>query len=194
MNHKQAIIDLYELFYKEFTGNKSFRLDLNRNKQEVKIDNFIKNIGKYYNINSIGIDFLVRYFLFQFYYWKDKNTNRKIQIEWVIGKKALERFLRNGFNEKFEFFIHKENDIDFSEIYHKFAVTKYQPDFNEESERERMEKKRFFNTEAGLVNCLENTSLYNPKSDICNQCNFVGDCKELLKQNYYKLYKARLNG
>lgn len=192
ISHKQAIVDLYELFYRKFTGKKKFKLDLNKKKQEKIIDNFISKLDENYSIASIGIDFLVRYFLFQFYYWKNKNIKRNIQIEWVIGKKALDRFLYNGFNEKFEYFINKENTIDFSPIYHKFAKQNYQPNFNEESKRERVEKLRFFNTEKGLVNCLENTSLYNPDSDLCIQCKFQEDCKKLLKENYFKLYKIRL--
>lgn len=192
INHKQAIVDLYELFYKKFTGKKRFKLDLKRKNQEKTIDNFINKLDQNYSIASIGIDFLVRYFLFQFYYWKGKDIKRNIQIEWIIGKKALERFKVNGFNEKFEYFINKENTIDFSPVYHKFAQQYYQPNFNEESKKERAEKLRFFNTQDGLANCLENTSLYNPDSDICIECKFKEDCKELLRENYYKLYKMRL--
>ena len=64
--------------------------------------------------------------------------------------------------------------------------------YNNELRRvEEEEKQRLFNTEEGFVNCFQETTLYNPVSDVCNICNFIEDCKKILKINYEKLYKIR---
>ena len=59
------------------------------------------------------------------------------------------------------------------------------------SETEEFEKNRFKNTELGLVNCLNFTTLWHPKSSACNSCLYNNDCKEELKKKFVKLYNLR---
>lgn len=52
-------------------------------------------------------------------------------------------------------------------------------------------KKEFYNTRRGLSWCVVNTTLFNHKSVLCTNCDFRTECKEILRQNYIKIYNIR---
>lgn len=196
VNHKQ-IAKLFEYFYQKYHNDYFYRVRLDE-KTEKLIDTFILSLDKKYGIESIGINFMIDYFLFSWQFWDDVNKvsdkNKTIKIDWVIGSKAFKRWC----NRDIEF------DWQFPtlEIVEKLKIRKHEIkallDWNQElyfkiSKAEEDEKKRFYNTDRGFLNCIEKTSLYNPSSSNCIGCKFSKDCKELLKKNYNKLYIERID-
>lgn len=57
---------------------------------------------------------------------------------------------------------------------------------------EEDDKKLFWNTPAGFQLCLESTSLWNPKSNLCYSCQYKNICKEVLKTQFPELLDIRL--
>ena len=43
----------------------------------------------------------------------------------------------------------------------------------------------------GFVFCVGNTTMYNHKSALCGTCKNITKCKEVLKQEYPKVFKIR---
>ena len=52
-------------------------------------------------------------------------------------------------------------------------------------------KADYHNTKRGFLWCIANTTLYFHKSPKCATCNFKNECKELLKQEFPKIYVKR---
>ena len=59
---------------------------------------------------------------------------------------------------------------------------------------EEREKKRYHNTDLGLSHCIENTTLYNHKSDNCFNCIYKSSCKVITKTHFNNIYKNRIYG
>lgn len=52
-------------------------------------------------------------------------------------------------------------------------------------------KAEYHNTNRGFMWCVANTTLYFHKSSKCATCKFKNECKELLKEEYPKIYVKR---
>ena len=53
-------------------------------------------------------------------------------------------------------------------------------------------KRRFLNTEAGLVLCSMKTLGWSPGSNACSECEFTAKCKEITTKRYPELMRLRL--
>lgn len=190
MNLKKIVGDLFEIGYRHFTNNYAFEFDPEMNKQGVSIDNFIKLLNEKYGEESIGINFLVSYFEFQFEYWMDKATQRRISLNWIIGKKAFQRWIDIDDDELSNYFACKNVGNVFVKYKEKHTLA---IDYNTETSFEKKEKLKYYNTEEGFINCIRTTTLFC-KSITCFQCRFKKDCKAILKKQFPNIYERRFNG
>lgn len=191
-DHYSMVHFLYELFYKKFYTNKNYKFIPTEDALK-KIEKFIILLDKQYKLETISLNFLISYFIFQFNYWSDlkiKSFNERISLSFIIGSKAFERWISRDQNFDWTLYTFK-----FTE---KYGISiSYIKDFFSEQEisqlnkAEEIEKKRFSNTERGLLNCIERTTLFNHKSQICLLCKDKCDCKKLLKDNYYQIFIQR---
>jgi hypothetical protein len=76
--------------------------------------------------------------------------------------------------------LHKKKEV-YSSLKYLDKTTKF----------EEKEKERFFNTLKGFLYCIENTTLYNKRSNFCEECKFKKYCKKKLKDEYRVLYRFR---
>ena len=179
---KTHVIQLYELYYSKKYGNSSYKFKPTP-KADLLIDKFITYLDNKYNLVCLGQHFITKYFNFQFLRVKDqqfkrfasKNVAGRVQIYDIVGAKAIEYWEKR--NIEFDFLIdpYIQVEIELPEVHIS----------------EEIEKKRFYNTERGMVNCLEKTSLYNHKSQLCLLCKKKISCKKLLKINYNNIYNIR---
>ena len=171
---------LFNTCYKAFYNDSKHFSDPNNVTNKKTINNFLNRLKKAYNINSIGENWLRHYFRFQFNYWLDKETDRRITLQWVLGKKAFDRYEKIDNWEQVNYHIEKNTSFITFE--------------NEKNERnldyENQQRSKYLNQDIGLLWCIENTSLYD-KCSPCFRCKFKQECKELLKANYPNLYKSR---
>ena len=165
---------------------------------------FVKWIEKTYP-TQCNVDFLVRYFEFQFARYAGIKTQRRgvfngvntIMIGWLIGEKAQEHWelrdikrnvivkykvrkevhlnLKKAFRNEQK----KENIAHIKKMYG--AVPLYEDGF----------KSRFYNTEEGLVWCWQNTTLHHPASELCKGCDNAPNCIKLQEKHYPLIFKIR---
>ncbi len=144
---------------------------------------------------TIGEDFIRKFIQYGVQSWfnpdtnKDEKYNFTIRFGWVVGQKAIQRWDKfgNEINVKITRGCLKQNfDIDTTSHKTKCGniVIKIRP-------VEEKFKKEFFGTKRGLVWCVANTTLYHHRSPLCMRCPFKAECKEILKQNYFKVYQKR---
>lgn len=180
----QDIISFYEYFYSHKYGNSSYKFKPTEKAVEV-IEKFLHYLDLKYKLVCLGKDFLTRYYTFQFKRvegqvfkrFSSKDKAGKVQIYDIVGKKAIEYWENR--DVKFDFTINMPINIDRKIDYLSISIS------------EEIEKKRFYNTDRGILNCLEKTSLFDHKSVICVLCSFKNNCKKLLEQNYHNIYIDR---
>lgn len=193
MDHYSVIHYVYQLFYSRVYGNSSYVFKPTE-RMEKMILKFLSMVDNKYKLETIGVNFIVSYFTFQFNYWDGlelNNYSKRIDLSFIIGEKAFDRWVNR--NQNFDWTISeskflKKNKISISQIKNFFKES----DYNVVNKFEEIEKKRFFATDKGFLNCIEKTTLYNNKSGLCLSCNFKDDCKKLLSNNYPVLYKNRI--
>jgi hypothetical protein len=198
MKNKEVklVVDKFKYHYKAVTGDESFRLNMTTTRLTMTL-NFIDYMKKMTNSPILGEDYLKSFMEFQFNHWFQHEgkfgKGTSIQLEWIIGKKALKRWFDRS--EKYK----RATDIIVRKNLKKKVVFKLDGVRNEGwsktmlevREVEEFEKEMFFNTAKGFVNCTLNTTLYHHKSKFCMECKYKDKCKEQLKEQYPIVSKLR---
>ncbi len=193
----ESISLLYESLYRSRYNSPQYKFKPTE-KALQQIDKFIKEADLFYSLHSIGTNFIITYFLFQFNRVSEQTINRfssrdskgvitavgKIQIYDIVGGKAFLYYRQR--DHKFDFVIHQSPFIEkygISTTYLKNLITKK---IKEKSlnKAEELSKKRFFGTVKGTSNCIDTTTLFNHLSPSCAMCFFKGPCKQLLQTTY----------
>lgn len=188
----KLVVELYKTYYKQITNNHSFRMHMSDNRATM-VYNFINNFLDLTKSNFVQEDALKKFMEFQFNYWYKRNAKygagTSIQLEWIIGKKAIKRW-EEADKKYISWIIRKNLKKD-----HKIVVKKKDNQYDSVALNisivEEFEKERFFNTVKGYWNCIINTTMYNHKSEFCMQCNKSSKCKDNLKSKFPKIYKKR---
>lgn len=164
-----------ELYNQLLEGFEFFSIKLTGHVCTVKleIENFLKQLSKQQDLQSLGNWFCWHYVAFQFEYYSTLETkmNGKYPANWIFGKKAFSRWEQRGDN--WLYFTQKfltDHDI-------VLPVQYCQGNLETKFEQER---KKFLNTDRGLYHCLQ-FSRYSVRSATCLICNNKKDCKELWK-------------
>lgn len=178
---EEQVLWSFDYFSKKTNNYQNYTYKLGKG-EDVTLLKFINFIRSEYGELSIGKNWLFDYFCFQFEYWRTKNIKYTrgggiVELSWVIGKKAIDRFKTR--NNSYQYF----SDIGVIKIYKiskedyfSFFITKKEiPTSN----RGNIERARFFNTEQGFLHCIENTSRYNIKFKECVLCKFRLKCKKI---------------
>lgn len=141
----------------------------------------------------IGEDFIRKFAEYGIQSWFNsgarKDYSREVRFNWVFGKQAISRWNKLGaatnakivsknLKQKYKINVVKKK-TDLSKIV--VAVRPIEEKF----------KAEFHNTKRGFMWCVANTTLYFHKSAKCATCDFKGECKELLKNEYPKIFIKR---
>lgn len=187
----EFILDSFEYLYKRLRENNRYEHTFTE-RDGALLSNFLTTLDKKYGLESVGKKFIFEFLVWQFDYWKDKNFKslKGIPLNWVIGDKAIERWeKKDNFGGQWFHILSWATSLGVKwedlESYYKSNVIELR-------EFEENEKVRFWGSEQGFGNCVNSTTLFNPKSKWCNVCVHGEDCKELLKNMYNGLYKKRL--
>lgn len=195
---------IFQEYYRQVTLNQDYVFDLDAAGRRKKVINkFLDFLDKKYGLSSIGLDYLVNFIESGFNLYFDakhlKYGVKSIQIEWIIGAKAIERYERIKDIDNKYFRRHRKIRQDIrlrvldkfknSTVSTRKAMKELLTDGNVEFYE--LEKQRFYNTSEGLAWCMMNTTLYNHKSSICEACTNRNKCKEVLRENYPNLYQLR---
>jgi hypothetical protein len=155
-------------------------------------DTFIKLLHqRYESLDRIGVDFLWIYLVFQFKYWGGvdiKAWNGKINPALVIGKKAFNRFQER--DQSFDWQI-LEDEREYSRKQYNEAVQVKTQETEIGYDSDNIYRRQYLNHELGLSNCITYTSLFNPRSACCKQCQYQQQCSEVQQQLYPQVYNDR---
>ena len=186
----------YQYCYSKVSGNKSF-LFSPRGSEVKLINSFCELLEEHYGKDTVDINFLFSFFVFQFEYWHDKETRfgkGRVMLNWVIGPKSFERWCNR--HEKWDYFsnefareygINKSDVLEIVNYVEKDGSDKYDIFSNIEN----TERRRFHNTERGFLNCIQLTTMYNNKTKWCILCKNSASCKKALKSKYPGIYSER---
>lgn len=182
---------LFELYVSSlFNGNYVYKETTSNNK-------ILISFIRHYKLRVKDNIFLADYTERQFQYWLElyktnslKTNINFINISWVYGPKAIERF-----DEFLVYF----NDKNYSKLIRKHVKSSQinkiikikKSKLIDISIPEEQEKQRYLNEPEGLEWCKTETTLINPLSKVCQNCRHKQECKQLLKINYPFTYEKR---
>lgn len=191
---REAVLEVYTFLYTSVLDRSVQKINLAQNGQGATLDNFCAKIHKRYG-DSIGTDWIVDYCLSQVHYWLEKDTQYKVTMGWILGDKALERYLKRPQGKDFyeDRMLKRKLRMTRGELKakwrksekgHPLAVFTVLP-------HEDRIKAQFLNTEFGFFQCQSMTTLYSDCLP-CRDCGSQKECKILLKKSFPEL--ARLRG
>lgn len=143
--------------------------------------------------DSIGEEFVRKFLEYGVQSWfndgSEKDYSRQVRFSWIFGKTAIVRWNKNDISTNVF-------------ITRKGLKTKYKINLVKKKTElativttvrlvEESFKAEYHNTKRGYLWCVANTTLYFHKSSKCVTCVFKNECKELLKQEYPKIYVKR---
>lgn len=188
----RLVIDTFKFYYSKVSNISNYVFKNSDSRIKV-INDFIiefKNITKSTFLQEIILN---SYFDYQFNYWYKRNTKYGkgigIQIEWIIGKKALNRWIKED-KKYLNYKIRKNLKTDVN-LNKKTKVSKNLKNFTKIVDHEEIQKQKYLNTEFGLEMCILFTTLYNHKSNNCLKCANSDKCKMYLKKHLFNVYKLR---
>jgi hypothetical protein len=164
MLNEQILKLQYEYFYK-----KVFNEKVEIKKRDTSyIRTFLNLLDEMYGLENLGESFLFDYLTFQFNKYSTAETNMKVQLNWIYGKSAIEKWQKK--DENYDYFgnIFRER----FNIRNKFHQNESQSISMDYKGRE---KRRFGDTKRQLLHCSE-LSLYDRNSDFCNECEMFEIC------------------
>lgn len=180
-NLKNKLFLAFEFFNVSLSNDKNFIFKPHSRERKL-IENFTNFlIGEYHG--SIGEEWLYRYFVFQYEYWRTKKTRLGstglAQIAWIIGKDAYSRWEKR---QTYFWYFCQQNFLKFNSAVN-FTNFSYYINKHEKKKInqniEDIERKRYLNTQQGLIHCLSYTNLFNPNSEFCIKCNNSVICKKI---------------
>ena len=168
----KKVIGIYQLVYGKYINNLRYKFNNSKRNQKY-IENFIKLVNEKVGSESIDETFFWNFTLFQFEFFNGSNgkSDVDIQVNWIYGKKAFERWLKRDM-------IHWEYFVDnFKKEFNIKTPIKLTINIEEGAEyRRNIERKRFYNTEEGFYYC-QMMILFDEDNDICKECKFLKDCR-----------------
>ena len=149
---------------------------------------FIETYG-----DGIGEEFLRKYIEYGIQSWfnsgSERDYSRAVRFSWIVGSAAIKRW--NALNAETRTFVVRSS----LKTEHKINTLKHRSQLSELLTKVRPSEEKFkaefHNTNRGLLWCVANTTLYFHRSSQCVTCLFKEQCKDILKKEYPKIYKAR---
>lgn len=156
----------FAYFYRK-SFNKRYELSDKDNKY---IENFLSSLQKEYQ-DGIGEEWLFEYLSFQFNKYSEAETKMNVQLHWIYGKKALEKW-KNRNLEHYQYF----NDL-FRKRYNIKRVDIISLDKHLLSkDYKSKERNRFLDRNRKLLHCRE-LLLYDENSADCMICKNKKYCE-----------------
>jgi hypothetical protein len=169
---KDNFVEMFEYLYKQ-TVSSRYKYSASK-KDEKLIDIFLSENNPYYWDSNRMFEFLC----FQFFSVVSWDTKETVQLSWIIGDKAIERWCNRSDEQLFLSNAWKLKN----KLINKWIV---KPKLSlSESYKEQVRVKNC-NNNLGLYECLD-LRLYSVISSICKECNFNSICmskNEARKEN-----------
>ena len=172
MSKRQVVLLIYKYFLRKLGEDYK-----SNHKDRDVITSLLLSLHLTYNLKLIGNRFLFNFIANQFEYRSSSRSFSKYSVLNIFGKPSIKRYIEDKRRVEFKFIDDKflrDNKIVFSEIFRERG--KYV------KLDSSLDKKRFHNTDAGFLFCLETTTLYDRSSIECMTCNYSKQCRELKEE------------
>lgn len=151
------------------------------------------NIFMDYYGDSIGEEFVRKFIQYGIQSWfnsgSEKDYSRAIRFTWVVGRAAIDRWKKYDIDTNVYLTrIGLKKDHNINVVKKQTSISKFIGTLRPVEEKFKAD---YHNTNRGYLWCVANTTLYFHKSSYCARCVFKKECKELLKQEYPKIYVKR---
>jgi len=192
MKLRLIVGELYHYFDCKFY-NKEFKIVELKNAHI--ITDFLINVHKDFNLQSINHQFIFKYLMFQYDFWNDQEITgfgNHTRLGTIFSKKGYLRFQKALKNDKFSWYNAEKTLQDKYGINRSFLIryrAKQKRDLTILSVDEESEKKIFEDGDVQLVHCIDSTTLFNHVSEVCMACPARVKCKRLLKVYYKYLHQ-----
>lgn len=172
--------------------------------QQNFIPNVTSGLGLFQNIcypMGISDERIVDFVTYQIYRYRDMimMPGKRFGISWVFSLAAVDKynkqFVIKGAKTGMRYYINEwleDADLSVDELIsmirppqeHPMRKYIYQPS-------EEPTKRRWINTEMGLLLCQKATTGWSPQSSNCSRCIYTEQCIKLSKQKYPELIRLR---
>jgi tRNA uridine 5-carbamoylmethylation protein Kti12 len=166
-------VKYYEIIYGHSSGYREYEFNIKKNRKF--FENLLKRLYKKYGA-SLGDQLIWDYLTFQVMVYSDLKTKfgkGKFPVSVIVGEKAIKRW-----DNKSDGWLHECNLFR-----KKLGIIRPVKEINtlksiSHKKYKERERKRFYNTDRGLLHCFE-LKLFENFSKECINCKNRGDCKKL---------------
>lgn len=169
MSKRQVILLIYKYFLSKL--GESYH---HQDRDSDIITNFLLQVHLKYNLRCIDSRYFFRFIANQFEYRSSSRSYSKYSVANIFGKSSIQRYFEDTKKNELAYIDDKfliDNGIKYTDLF----KTSSQPLQISNS----LDRKRFHNTPAGYLFCIETTTLYDRSCKECMICKFKKSCKEL---------------
>jgi len=165
----------------------------------LQLQNGLGVLPMFFGIPRLDEERIVDYIVYQVYRCRQAVEDGRWQPSWMFSKSAMDKYKAQFMSEKgksgMNYYINQwldEYELSRRELTSMIAKPKPSPLRKMVYlESEEPIKKRFFNTEAGLLLCQQATTGWSPLSETCKKCKNWVECGQLTAKKYPELMRFR---
>ncbi len=163
------------------------------------LQNGVEQLPALFGVSDIDDERIVDYIVYQIYRYRTSIANGSWQYTYLFSQAALEKY-RNQFlsadgKSGMNYYINQWlDDVELSRGQLTSMIAKPKPDPLKQMvylASEEPIKRRFLNTEDGLVLCQRATTGWSPLSEACGQCDNWVECGKMTAKKYPELMRYR---
>ena len=163
------------------------------------LQNGVEQLPALFGVSDIDDERIVDYIVYQIYRYRTSIANGSWQYTYLFSQAALEKY-RNQFlsadgKSGMNYYINQWLDeVELSRGQLTLMIAKPKPDPLKQMvylASEEPIKRRFLNTEDGLVLCQRATTGWSPLSEACGQCDNWVECGKMTAKKYPELMRYR---
>ena len=163
------------------------------------LQNGVEQLPALFGVSDIDDERIVDYIVYQIYRYRTSIANGSWQYTYLFSQAALEKY-RNQFlsadgKSGMNYYINQWLDeVELSRGQLTSMIAKPKPDPLKQMvylASEEPIKRRFLNTEDGLVLCQRATTGWSPLSETCGQCDNWVECGKMTAKKYPELMRYR---
>ncbi len=163
------------------------------------LQNGVEQLPALFGVSDIDDERIVDYIVYQIYRYRTSIANGSWQYTYLFSQAALEKY-RNQFlsaegKSGMNYYINQWlDDVELSRGQLTSMIAKPKPDPLKQMvylASEEPIKRRFLNTDDGLVLCQRATTGWSPLSEACGQCDNWVECGKMTAKKYPELMRYR---
>lgn len=165
----------------------------------IQLQNGLGLLPGLFNVAAMDDERIVDYIAYQVYRNREVIADGRWQLSWLFSKNALDKYRKQFLSESgksgMNYYINQWLDeFELSRGALVAMIAKPKPNPLRRMiymESEEPIKKRFLNTEAGLMLCQQATTGWSPLSATCKECKSWVECGKITAKKYPELMRFR---